>query len=71
MATMTQATGAAAKGGKAPVYKNFINGEWVETHTGRTFENLNPADTRDVVGRVPRVRAPFLSALTRDSGTDN
>src|SRR3954463_14093720 len=34
----------------AKVYKNFIGGEWVESRTGRTFENLNPADTRDVVG---------------------
>ena len=40
----------SAAASKATVYKNFINGEWVESHTGRTFENLNPADTRDVVG---------------------
>jgi acyl-CoA reductase-like NAD-dependent aldehyde dehydrogenase len=32
------------------VFKNFIDGEWVESGTGETFENLNPADTRDVVG---------------------
>src|SRR2546423_2731108 len=32
------------------VYKNFIDGEWVESSTGETFENRNPADTRDVVG---------------------
>jgi alpha-ketoglutaric semialdehyde dehydrogenase len=32
------------------VYKNFIDGEWVESTTGETFENRNPADTRDVVG---------------------
>ena len=35
---------------KAKVYKNFIDGEWVESSTGETFENRNPADTRDVVG---------------------
>src|SRR6266404_3755845 len=34
----------------AKVYKNYIGGEWVESRTGKTFENLNPADTRDVVG---------------------
>ncbi len=39
-----------ASGAKARVYKNFINGEWVESHTGETFDNLNPADTREVVG---------------------
>src|SRR2546427_7054263 len=32
------------------VYKNFIDGEWVEAATGETFENRSPADTRDVVG---------------------
>src|SRR5438874_7651549 len=32
------------------IYRNFIDGEWVEASTGETFENRNPADTRDVVG---------------------
>ena len=32
------------------VFKNFIDGEWVESSTGETFENRNPADTRDLVG---------------------
>src|SRR6202035_1884149 len=32
------------------VVKNFIDGEWVESSTGETFEDRNPADTRDVVG---------------------
>src|ERR1700756_5777627 len=32
------------------IYQNFIDGEWVESSTGETFENRNPADTRDVVG---------------------
>jgi len=36
------------------VYKNFIDGEWVESSTGQTFENLSPADTRDVVGIFQR-----------------
>src|SRR2546427_10926043 len=31
-------------------YKTFIDGEWVEASTGDTFEDRNPADTRDVVG---------------------
>jgi len=53
MATMEQAAPKVAAG-KVAVYKNFIGGEWVETHTGRSFENLNPADTRDVVGVFQR-----------------
>lgn len=32
------------------VYKNLIGGEWVESRSGQTFENRNPADTRDIVG---------------------
>jgi alpha-ketoglutaric semialdehyde dehydrogenase len=32
------------------VYKNLINGQWVESASGRTFENRNPADSHDVVG---------------------
>jgi acyl-CoA reductase-like NAD-dependent aldehyde dehydrogenase len=32
-------------------YYNYINGEWVPSSSGETFENLNPADTRDRVGR--------------------
>ena len=31
------------------VLKNFIDGEWVESVTGETFEDRNPADTREVV----------------------
>src|SRR6266853_4743942 len=35
-------------------FKNFIGGEWVESHSGQTYENLNPADTRDVIGIFQR-----------------
>jgi alpha-ketoglutaric semialdehyde dehydrogenase len=31
-------------------YKNLIGGEWVESASGRTFENRNPADTRELIG---------------------
>lgn len=34
----------------AETYKNYINGQWVESKTGATFENRNPADTSDLVG---------------------
>jgi alpha-ketoglutaric semialdehyde dehydrogenase len=36
------------------VHKNFIDGEWVEASSGDTFENLNPADSREVVGIFQR-----------------
>ena len=50
MATMEQKPAGVHTGPKTKVFKNFIGGEWVESRTGRTFENLNPADTREVVG---------------------
>src|SRR5258708_22577700 len=51
MATNTMAS-PATLGSSHPtkVFKNFIDGEWVESSTGETFENRNPADTRDLVG---------------------
>ena len=51
MATDTLTT-APMLGAKTPtrVFKNFIDGEWVEASTGETFEDRNPADTREVVG---------------------
>jgi aldehyde dehydrogenase (NAD+) len=34
----------------AKVYKNFINGEWIESVSGRTFENINPANRHELIG---------------------
>jgi alpha-ketoglutaric semialdehyde dehydrogenase len=31
-------------------YKNYIDGQWVASSSGRTFENRNPADTDDLIG---------------------
>src|SRR5208282_3291895 len=39
---------------KTRVFKNFIDGEWVESVSGRTFEDRNPADTREVVAIFQR-----------------
>jgi len=35
------------------VYKNFINGEWVESRSGKAFENRNPANTDELIGMFP------------------
>ena len=32
---------------------NFIGGEWVAARSGRTFQNTNPADAREVVAEYP------------------
>lgn len=41
-------------------FQNFIAGEWVAPATGAYFENRNPADCRDVVGRFPESDARDL-----------
>ena len=35
------------------VFKNFINGEWVESRSGKSIENRNPANTGELVGMIP------------------
>ncbi len=34
-------------------YHNYIDGEWMKSASGEYFENINPADTNDVIGRFP------------------
>jgi acyl-CoA reductase-like NAD-dependent aldehyde dehydrogenase len=38
----------------ATTYKNYIGGEWVPAASGRTFEDLNPANREEVLGVFPR-----------------
>ena len=48
---------AKAKEAKAKkttkTYHNFIGGEWRRGASGEYFENVNPADANDVIGRFP------------------
>src|ERR1700686_5088014 len=50
MATDTLTTPPTLSYGPTRVFKNFIDGEWVEASTGQSCENRNPADPRDRVG---------------------
>ena len=36
-----------------PLFRNFIAGQWADPSTGEYFDNVNPADRRDVIGRFP------------------
>lgn len=38
---------------KVQRYKNFIGGKWVDSVSGRTFANRNPADHRELIGLFP------------------
>src|SRR5215469_15765915 len=49
MATDTMASPTYTSAGSTRLFKNFIDGEWLESATGQSFEDRNPADTRDVV----------------------
>ncbi|MGB8476419.1 MAG: aldehyde dehydrogenase family protein [Candidatus Acidiferrum sp.] len=40
-------------------FKNFINGEWVESHSGKAHENRNPANADELVGM-------FVSSTSED-----
>src|SRR5258705_1922817 len=32
------------------IFKTFINGEWVESRSGKAYENRNPASTDELIG---------------------
>jgi alpha-ketoglutaric semialdehyde dehydrogenase len=51
------------------VYKNYINGEWVESSGGELFENLNPANSREVVGRFQKSTLADVEAAVEAAKT--
>jgi acyl-CoA reductase-like NAD-dependent aldehyde dehydrogenase len=46
----------------ATIYKNFIDGRWVPSSSGQTFENRNPANTDDLVGVFQQSNAADVKA---------
>ena len=36
------------------VYRNYINGQWVESTSTKTIANVNPANTDDILGTIPQ-----------------
>src|SRR5215213_168855 len=49
----SQKKGGAASRTTVKKYPNYIGGEWVASSSGEWFEDVSPADTRDLVGRFP------------------
>jgi aldehyde dehydrogenase (NAD+) len=43
-------------------YRNYINGEWVASSSGKTFENRNPANEDDLIGTFQESDASDLDA---------
>ncbi len=64
--------GKNSKKTKTQIYKNYIGGEWVKSASGAYFDNLNPADVNDVVGRFPKSTAEDVDtavAAAKDAAT--
>jgi acyl-CoA reductase-like NAD-dependent aldehyde dehydrogenase len=56
---------SASAAGKT--FHNFIGGEWVPPTTGTYFENRNPADTDDLIGRFPESGPADVEAAARSA----
>src|SRR4051812_30808716 len=54
---------------EVPTFRLFIAGRWVDAVDGRIFESVNPADTRDVVGRFQAAGPPPISESATPADT--
>ncbi len=50
---------------ESAVHQLFIAGRWVDSVSGQTFESMNPANTRDVVGRFQAGTAADVAMAVR------
>jgi len=48
-------------------FRNFIAGRWVGPASGAYFENRNPANTRDLIGRFPDSGSADVNAAVRSA----
>ena len=51
----------------AKTFQNFIDGAWVEPRNGSYFENRNPANSNDLIGRFPDSGAADVEAAVRSA----
>lgn len=54
---------------EARAYRNFIDGEWVESAGSQTFENRNPADASEVLGLFQDSTPDDVEAAVRAART--
>lgn len=52
-ATQTKCDFKPTVAGEPQDFQNYIGGQWVPAKSGKTFQNLNPADPSDVIGTFP------------------
>lgn len=48
-------------------FRNFIAGQWAPSSSGATFDNVNPADASDVIGRFPLSTAEDVDRAVRSA----
>ena len=53
----------------APTFDHFIDGEWLPSQSGRTFESRNPADERDLIGHFQAGSAADAAMAVRAAET--
>ncbi len=51
--TTTKSQSRASTRPSVKTYQNYIGGKWIPSESGEVFENINPADTQDIIGRFP------------------
>jgi acyl-CoA reductase-like NAD-dependent aldehyde dehydrogenase len=67
--TDTATTDRTASPADVPTFGLFIAGEWCDSTSGATFESVNPADTRDVVGRFQQGTAADVAMAVKAAET--
>jgi acyl-CoA reductase-like NAD-dependent aldehyde dehydrogenase len=56
-----------AKLADTQTFRNFIAGEWCQPASGEYFENRNPAQTGDLIGRFPESGLPDVEAAVKSA----
>ncbi|HEU4508214.1 MAG TPA: aldehyde dehydrogenase family protein [Pyrinomonadaceae bacterium] len=51
------------------VFKNYINGEWLDSTSGKTFANINPANTDETIGLFQSSNADDVNEACRAAAT--
>ncbi len=52
-----------------PTFRHYIAGEWCESTSGATFDSLDPADTRNVIGRFQQGTKADVAMAVRAAET--
>lgn len=54
---------------KISAFKNYINGKWKLSSSGDTFDNVNPANTREIIGRFQQSIAKDVNEAVEAAAT--